>query len=155
LCRKGRAAGCPEDWHDLRKVAKRLRYQLDGFRSLAPEPVDQALDTLRELQTALGDAQDRAAHAELLHQAGLAFARSTPLARSTEIDGGIARALLATGALVEWHRVRGELALAAAVKKFRKFDSRGSRRRFERLWDALQSAADPVVPGDSADVDDR
>jgi hypothetical protein len=146
MCQRGRRATTEEDWHDLRKLGKRLRYQLEGFRSLAAEPAAEALDALRHLQTTLGEAQDRAAHAALLHAAGLELASVLGASTDQAMSTDVARALLATGGLVEWHRRRGQVALDAAAKVFGRFDSRASHRRFERLWYALEASANDPVP---------
>ena len=70
LCRRGRALepdSPVEDWHELRKRAKRSRYLLELYATVDParEPRD-LIDRVRRLQSALGDHQDFDTHAAVL-----------------------------------------------------------------------------------------
>ena len=56
-----------ESIHDVRKRAKRLRYALDLFGDLLPEPrVKAALKATKRLQDDLGEFQDAEVHSDLL-----------------------------------------------------------------------------------------
>ena len=93
LLRQGRAAVTAEDWHEVRKAGKRLRYVIEGFRSLLGAESADALATLKRLQNVLGDAQDRAAHAALIREVALRWAAAAP----AESSPSTARGLLAAG----------------------------------------------------------
>jgi CHAD domain-containing protein len=57
----------PQQRHLLRIEAKRMRYAVDGFAALFPgKRVRAFLDPLKDLQRALGDANDAAVAARLL-----------------------------------------------------------------------------------------
>lgn len=82
LCREGEAItkkSPPEELHELRKSAKRLRYLLESFGPLfADDEVETVAKPLRHLQKVLGEFQDADQEAERLLQ--LAGEAAMPLA---------------------------------------------------------------------------
>jgi CHAD domain-containing protein len=124
--REGRAIGPqspPEALHALRKTCKKLRYVLEFYRGLAPSgKIDRLVRDLKALQEILGDYQDGAVHAALLHE----LAGDLPR-RETSAD-----ILLALGARLERERIRQEQARAAFHKTFRRFA--GDRERYRALF---------------------
>jgi CHAD domain-containing protein len=48
----------PEDFHDLRKKGKRLRYALEPLRGIYGKPAERMVDLLKDVQDDLGDNQD-------------------------------------------------------------------------------------------------
>lgn len=100
------AESAPEDYHRVRRRAKRLRYALECGRELYGRPADELLKALRRLQEELGHFQD--ANMARTRLAMLA-ADSTPLPPQT---------LFLMGRLAESHARR----------------TRGARKRLERSW---------------------
>ena len=62
----------PEDFHDLRKKGKRLRYALELVREVYGKPVDALIKPLKAVQDDLGDHQDAVVAAEALRELGTA-----------------------------------------------------------------------------------
>jgi CHAD domain-containing protein len=60
----------PDDFHDLRKKGKRLRYALEFVSSVYGKPVAGLISTLKALQDDLGDYQDAVVAAETLRELG-------------------------------------------------------------------------------------
>ena len=60
----------PDDFHDLRKKGKRLRYALEFVSEVYGKPVAGLISTLKALQDDLGDHQDAAVAAETLREMG-------------------------------------------------------------------------------------
>lgn len=109
----GRAVVSVEDLHDVRKRAKRLRYVLEGARSLYPHRrMDAAVRELKALQDVLGTVQDAEVHIALLLDAGR---RLGPVAPDT---------LMAIGALVEHERSRQRATIERFDRQFRRFRKR-------------------------------
>jgi CHAD domain-containing protein len=61
----------PEDFHDLRKKGKRLRYALEPLQEFYGKPSEKMVDRLKAVQDDLGDNQDLIVAAELMQE--LAF----------------------------------------------------------------------------------
>ena len=61
----------PEDFHDLRKKGKRLRYALEPLRGIYGKPADKMVDLLKTVQDDLGDNQDLIVATELMRGLGL------------------------------------------------------------------------------------
>jgi triphosphatase len=61
----------PEDFHDLRKKGKRLRYALEPLRGIYGKPADKMVDLLKTVQDDLGDNQDLIVAADLMRGLGL------------------------------------------------------------------------------------
>jgi CHAD domain-containing protein len=60
----------PDDFHDLRKKGKRLRYALEFVSEVYGKPVAGLVSTLKALQDDLGDHQDAVVAAETLRELG-------------------------------------------------------------------------------------
>ena len=61
----------PEDFHDLRKKGKRLRYALEPLHGLYGKPAERMVELLRAVQDDLGDHQDLIVAAALMRELGL------------------------------------------------------------------------------------
>ena len=112
-----------EDWHELRKRLKRLRYLSVAFAPLYPEgSLDQVVRRLRKLQNVLGRLQDHATDIELIESVGIAV-------------GG--RAALTAGALSDQlHRATAE-DLRRCLGAWERFDEQHVGRA---LREAIRSA---------------
>src|SRR5918998_1099509 len=64
-------ASPPDDFHDLRKKGKRLRYALEFVSEVYDKPVDAVIKPLKALQDDLGDHQDAVVAAETLRELGI------------------------------------------------------------------------------------
>jgi triphosphatase len=62
----------PEDFHDLRKKGKRLRYALEPLQGIYGKPSEKMVGFLKTLQDDLGDHQDLIVAAELMKEVGVA-----------------------------------------------------------------------------------
>ncbi len=62
----------PEDFHDLRKKGKRLRYALEPLRGIYGKPAERMVDLLKTVQDDLGDNQDLIVAAELVEELAVA-----------------------------------------------------------------------------------
>jgi len=58
----------PEDFHDLRKKGKRLRYALEPLQGIYGKPAEKMVDLLKDVQDDLGDNQDLVAAAQSLKE---------------------------------------------------------------------------------------
>ena len=56
----------PEDFHDLRKKGRRLRYALEPLQEIYGRPAKKMVDLLRELQDDIGEQQDLVVAAQML-----------------------------------------------------------------------------------------
>ena len=65
-------ASPPDDFHDLRKKGKRLRYALEFVSEVYGKPVDALIKPLKAVQDDLGDHQDAVVAAETLRELGTA-----------------------------------------------------------------------------------
>ncbi|MPY94675.1 MAG: CHAD domain-containing protein, partial [Acidimicrobiia bacterium] len=125
VVRLGRGATTSEDWHEVRKAAKKLRYLVEGFRALLPagETAD-AVSSLKRFQEVLGAMQDSVVHVDQARWAA-----------GVLIERGAAPAqFLATGALIEQQLAGGRNAYARCEERFGRFAGKKSRHHFERLW---------------------
>jgi CHAD domain-containing protein len=61
----------PEDFHDLRKKGKRLRYALEPLQGLYGKPAEGMVELLKAVQDDLGDHQDLIVAAALMRELGL------------------------------------------------------------------------------------
>ncbi|MBV9603469.1 MAG: CHAD domain-containing protein [Solirubrobacterales bacterium] len=123
MVKMGRAideASPAEDYHELRKKGKELRYLLELFGApLYPgEVVKPMIKTLKGLQDVLGRHQDREVQIELLH------ALSGEVGRA---DGGEA-ALMALGALIARLAEDERAAREEFAGRFAQFASKEQRR---------------------------
>jgi triphosphatase len=62
----------PEEFHELRKKGKRLRYALEPLREIYGEPVEKMVKLLKTIQDDLGDHQDLVVAAGLMEELGVA-----------------------------------------------------------------------------------
>ncbi len=112
-------ASPPEDYHELRKKGKELRYLLELFGNplYPPEVVRPMIKALKGLQDVLGRHQDREVQVAALH--GLRD-------EVAPLPGGAA-ALMAMGALVERLGDDEEAARGEFAQRFAVFASRAQR----------------------------
>src|SRR5215204_3650006 len=61
----------PEDFHDLRKKGKRLRYALEPLQGLYGKPAEGMVELLKAVQDDLGDHQDLIVAAALMRELGV------------------------------------------------------------------------------------
>jgi triphosphatase len=61
----------PEDFHDLRKKGKRLRYALEPLQGIYGKPAERMVELLKTVQDDLGDHQDLIVSAELMKELGV------------------------------------------------------------------------------------
>jgi triphosphatase len=61
----------PEDFHDLRKKGKRLRYALEPLRGIYGKPAEKMVELLKAVQDDLGDHQDLIVAAEVMRELGV------------------------------------------------------------------------------------
>jgi CHAD domain-containing protein len=61
----------PEDFHDLRKKGRRLRYALEPLQGIYGKPAKRMVEVLKELQDDLGDHQDLVVAAARLREEGV------------------------------------------------------------------------------------
>lgn len=78
----------PEDFHDLRKKGKRLRYALEFVSEVYGEPVAALISPLKALQDDLGDYQDAVVAAETLRELGTAT-KGPRISRGTTFTMGV------------------------------------------------------------------
>jgi CHAD domain-containing protein len=116
----------PQDYHELRKKGKELRYLLElfGVPLYALEVVAPMVKALKGLQDVLGRHQDREVQVAMLQ--GL---RDEVVARP---DG--AAALMAMGALVARLEADERAARAAFAQRFAEFASKAQRRRVKETF---------------------
>ena len=62
----------PEDYHDLRKKGKRLRYALEPLQGIYGKPAETMVDLLKDVQDDLGDNQDLVVAAQSLEELAVA-----------------------------------------------------------------------------------
>ena len=117
-----------QDLHDLRKIAKKLRYLFECFATvMATKPVKSFVSQLKQLQDNLGEHQDAAVHADELRAVAAELN-----SESTSPD-----TFIAIGRLSE----RLELAKASArdefPRRFDAYDSKPTRRLLRGMLEAL------------------
>lgn len=128
VVRDGRAihdGSAPEELHELRKDAKKLRYALECYGSLFPAAeVAAVVKDLKGLQDVLGEYQDCQVQAGSLER----FAQQM-------LDEGSASAptLLALGSLVEQLDEREAAARRAFEEHFARFDAPAAHARMRAL----------------------
>jgi len=128
LRREGKAIGSdspPEHLHELRKSAKKLRYQMEMFQSLfPPDELRPLLRRLKCLQTSLGDYQDLSVQCGHLRDlAGVLRERQAPT-----------DALLSVGALVGQLLAREPVLRGECREQLAEFAAGKARRGFRRLF---------------------
>jgi CHAD domain-containing protein len=134
VIRDGRAinaASHPEELHELRKEAKRLRYLLECFGSLfATDLVAPVVRELKGLQDVLGDYQDNQVQAEAIERLGQQMIEGRDVPAAT---------LIAMGGIVEHLDVRGDEARDRFAARFAQFDTKAVRRAVQSLRSAPAS----------------
>ena len=123
----------PEHLHELRKTAKKLRYQMELFQSLyPPDAMRSLLRRLKRLQVSLGDYQDLSVQARHLRElAGVLRERQAPT-----------DTLLSVGALLGRLLAREPMLRGECIERLARFASRKSSRGFRRLF-RPKSGEDP------------
>ena len=119
------AHSLPDDYHEVRIRAKRLRYTVDAFASLYGDAAHSYVEALGKLQTVLGEYHD-------------AMVREQ---RFTELVTGGPRLPSSTSFLVGRLVERDVQAFERCRKKFDKAWKRVRRRRWRELNDAMKQVA--------------
>jgi triphosphatase len=120
----------PEDYHEVRIRAKRLRYTLDAFTSLYGEAAQTFVHALAGLQAVLGDYHDSTVREQ----------------RFTEMVTGSPRLPPSTSFLVGRLVERDVQGFARCCKKFDKAWRRVRRSRWRELNEAMKHAAHSAEP---------
>jgi CHAD domain-containing protein len=121
---EGRAitpAAAAEQFHELRKTGKKLRYLMECFRSLYPEEdIKPSIKALKRLQDYLGALQDSHVQIENLKQCAEALRQ----------DGATTATLLALGALLDRLQHRETALRLEFPDRFAEFSKQRRFRRF-------------------------
>ncbi len=130
---RGRAIGPDspaDDLHELRKDAKKLRYLVECFGSLYPSAPRKAfVQSLKALQDNLGEHQDAEVHvSELRAIPSQLQARRRPEPAT----------LVAVGQLTEQLEGRRRAAREDFAGRFAAYDTKSTRRSFQRLLGAAE-----------------
>jgi CHAD domain-containing protein len=125
------ADSAPEQLHDLRKDAKKLRYLIECFGSLfAKGPRKTFVRRLKDLQDNLGEHQDAEVHVQQL----------ADLASELHDDRSVdVRSLLAMGRLTESLEQRRQRARDEFHDRFRAYDADETQRALDDLLDPVRS----------------
>jgi len=141
LLKQGRAvqgAPLPEELHQLRIRAKRLRYPLEFFGAVAGKPAARAARRLARLQDLLGTYNDSVVAAEFVQ--GYVDAVETELPKS---------AMMTLGALIGSEISRGERLRRRFARRWRQFTGKRGKRDIEATIAGLRAlAAQPTSCGD-------
>ena len=128
VVRDGRALGpdsVDEDFHELRKRCKKLRYLMEFFQGLFPGgEIKTLIKALKGLQENLGEHQDQVVQADFLRQ----------LAGELRADPGQLPTLLAMGALVADLTGQQQTSRGAFAARFGEFGSPEHRDSFRALF---------------------
>lgn len=128
VIRDGRAittTSHPEELHDLRKEAKRLRYLLECFGSLYPsDVVAPVIRELKGLQDVLGRYQDAQVQADAIEHFGQDMIEQPDASAST---------LLAMGSIVEHLGASGRDAREHFAERFAAFDVKAVRSSIDLI----------------------
>lgn len=134
--RKLGAKSHPEEYHAVRRQAKRLRYAIECGTTFFGKPAEEMLKALRHLQDRLGAQQD--AHMAKGRLAALA-ADSAPLPSET---------LFLMGRLAEWHLAQTPHARKTLARAWRRVSGKrwkSLRARMQELSDGV-AAVQPALP---------
>lgn len=119
--KRGRVAarrGSFDDWHEVRKKLKRLRYLLMAFEAMyEPGSLDKVLRRLARMQDRLGELQDLRVQARLVEGAGLRV-------------GGVGA--LAAGAVADRLHQRSQAVLAECRSTWEDFDRPKTKQQIKR-----------------------
>ena len=130
----------PEEYHDLRKKGKRLRYALEFFSGVyGNEATGSLVRPLKAVQDTLGRHQDVVVAADLLREIAVSTQRLPK------------RTVFAMGLLAErYHAEAAALrASATAAKEYRALVEGKLWKRFEKLMEKEQRAAEKPQKGSS------
>ncbi len=117
----------PEDFHDLRKKGRRLRYALEPLQGIYGKPAQRMVEILKELQDDLGDHQDLMVAAAMLREQGVA---GNLLPQTSFAMGSMAGRYTREAAEIR--------ATVPGSKPFRAF-SKG--KEWKNLWKAMKRRA--------------
>jgi len=121
----------PSAIHQVRISAKKLRYLIDATRSLHDRrDLDRIIDSLKRVQTVLGDFNDAQVHERHLLESGRALA---------DAGGGDSGALLTLGRLAENAHHRGASLRAQVSGELSRFCKDDIRANFSRLFKRTSS----------------
>jgi triphosphatase len=125
----------PDDFHDVRKEGKKLRYALEFVLEVYGEPVATLVSPLKEVQDDLGDHQDAVVAAETLRELGT----TTKVPRISRV------AAFAMGVLFEHHRREAADRRAEVLrsKPLRALVKRG------RIWEDFEGVMEDAAKGAS------
>jgi CHAD domain-containing protein len=112
--------------HQVRIEAKKLRYMIDATRSLHDRSdLDRILDSLKRVQSALGEFNDARVQEQHLLDTGRALA---------EAGGGSSGALLTVGRLAENARNHALSLRPTVNRELSQFCGKSIRSEFRRLF---------------------
>ncbi len=138
LYKRGQKIGSaprPEDLHELRMRAKRLRYILEFLRDITGKPGRRLVRQLISLQDLLGAHQDSVVSAEVVYQ--------YVSTRGDELKPG---PLLALGNFMGSQRQLAEEARARFHREWRRFSRKRTRRILRRLLERLDGQLEAPPP---------
>jgi CHAD domain-containing protein len=116
----------PEEYHELRKKGKELRYMLELFAIALydPDVVKPLIRALKGLQDVLGVHQDRDVQAVMLKHLG----------EQVSVQPGGTAALMAMGALLERIQIEAETARTEFAASFAEFASEAQRELVDETF---------------------
>ena len=122
----------PEDYHRLRKRARRLRYSLEPLAGIYGKPAEKAIKRLKKLQDVLGLHQDAIVAAELLRELGT----DEDLPRRISFGMGVRAG----------RNVREAEEIQTGLPDLAPFRFLKKRKKWEGLWETM-GARDPEDGG--------
>ncbi len=136
LLERGRLIGPdtpPEQVHDLRKDAKKLRYLLECFGSLLPErPRKHYVKRLKALQDNLGEHQDAAVHVEMLQDIAHRFGVAGTSSNTTNFE-----MMVALGRLTERLDQQRLAARAEFTERFADYDTPKTQHALDAVIEGM------------------
>ncbi len=114
-----------EEWHDLRKSMKKLRYLIEFFQSVYPKAeMKQALKLLKFWLSSLGELQDLAVQIQTLRTLG----------EEQAADGASSASLQAIALLIDTLTQRQQAARQVLNDNIKSFSRAKNHRHFTRLF---------------------
>jgi CHAD domain-containing protein len=163
------ASASMDEYHEVRRRAKQLRYAIESGTAIFGKPADDLLKALRRLQDQLGAHQD--AHMASSRLAALAADRDNPLPpatlflmgrlaeRHSDLTAGVDKALSRSWRRVRgkrWKALRGRLGelsdRARAARRAPPAVARGEAPGAERVAAATASDAEAATAGAPAEL---
>jgi CHAD domain-containing protein len=130
----------PEQVHDLRKDAKKLRYLVECFASLLPDkPRKKYVRHLKALQENLGAHQDADVHLALLHSVTVELDRTAAGPAATGQAATRVDTLVAIGQLIERLDQSRIAARAEFAERFADYDSPATHRALDAMLATIRS----------------